>query len=126
MQKACYEYFEAVTKNPLKEQKAFGTGLRMTVNRMRPFTLKGLYVFLGINRQTWENYKKQEGFLAIVEEVEDIIYTQKFEGAAAGLLKENIIARELGLADKTDIDFNKMSDEQLDKIIDNLAKKANQ
>jgi hypothetical protein len=35
--------------------------------------------------------------------IEDIIYNQKFEGAAAGLLKENIIARELGLKDQSDI-----------------------
>ena len=31
----------------------------------------------------------------------------KFEGAAAGLLHANIIARDLGLADKKDITQNK-------------------
>ena len=31
---------------------------------------------------------------------EEIIYNQKFTGAAADLLNPNIIARELGLADK--------------------------
>jgi hypothetical protein len=32
----------------------------------------------------------------------DIIYTQKFTGAAAGFLNPNIIARDLGLKEHTD------------------------
>ena len=114
---ACFEYFETVTNNALKEQKVLYNGRKVTVDKMRPFTLKGLYVFLEINRQTWENYKKEANFLAIMEAVEDIIYTQKFEGAAAGFFKENLIARELGLSDKTGIKFEDLTDEQLDQLL---------
>ncbi|SFE41875.1 hypothetical protein SAMN04488523_10749 [Sulfitobacter brevis] len=32
--------------------------------------------------------------------VDDVIYTSKFEGAAAGLLNSNLISRELGLTDR--------------------------
>ena len=35
--------------------------------------------------------------------MEEIIRQQKFEGAAANLLNANIIARDLGLADKAEI-----------------------
>ena len=35
-------------------------------------------------------------------QVEDIIRTQKFEGASAELLNVSIIARDLGLADKSE------------------------
>jgi hypothetical protein len=35
--------------------------------------------------------------------VEDAIFRQKFEGASADLLNANIIARDLGLADKKDL-----------------------
>ncbi|MDC9826565.1 terminase small subunit, partial [Devosia sp. ZB163] len=35
--------------------------------------------------------------------VDEIIRAQKFEGAAAGLLNPNIIARDLGLADKQEL-----------------------
>ena len=35
-----------------------------------------------------------------------IIYTQKFEGSAAGLLNPNIIARDLGLNDKQELIVN--------------------
>lgn len=36
--------------------------------------------------------------------VEEIIRTQKFEGAAVGAFNANIIARDLGLSDKKEID----------------------
>jgi len=118
---SAYEYFESVNNNNLKEQKVFSNGRKMTVNLMRPFTLRGLFVFLEIDRKTWELYSSREDFIPIITRIEDIIYTQKFEGAAAGLLKENIISRELGLADKTAIDFNKLSDEDLDRILDKIT-----
>ncbi len=38
----------------------------------------------------------------IVAKAEEVIYSQKFAGAAADLLNANIISRDLGLADKTD------------------------
>ena len=57
-------------------------------------------LFLDICENTWTNYKKQPDFLSITLEVEKVIYNQKFAGAAADLLNPNIIARELGLADK--------------------------
>lgn len=89
--------------------------LKSTVDlpAMRAYTLKGLCVFLGINTGYFNDFKRRlkdhdekepradaEDFLNVIERIEDVIYVQKFEGAAAGLLNGNIIARELGLADK--------------------------
>jgi hypothetical protein len=67
---------------------------------MRAMTVSGLCLFLDICENTWANYKKQPDFLSITLEVEKVIYNQKFTGAASDLLNANIIARELGLADK--------------------------
>lgn len=122
---ACCQYFEACERNPLKKQQAFSNGKRATLPLMRAFTLNGLFIFLDINRQTWENYKKDknEDFLAIIQKVETIIYDMKFTGASAGLLKENIIARELGLADKTGFALESLPEDQLDKIIQKLIAK---
>lgn len=39
-------------------------------------------------------------FLGVTEKVEMTIWAYKFEGAAAGLLNPNIIAKELGLIEK--------------------------
>ena len=103
LRNACYEYFQWVEDNPLCEEKIFhsqGMITKDTVTKMRAMTISGLCLFLDICENTWANYKKQPDFLSITLEVEKVIYNQKFTGAAADLLNSNIIARELGLADK--------------------------
>lgn len=96
------DYFEWVSDNPLSEEKVSG-GDVIKVNKMRAMTIRGFCLFAGISRQTFLNYEKDERYLDIVTRIKDIIYTQKFEGASADLLNVNIIARELGLAEKTDM-----------------------
>lgn len=100
---ACFEYFAWVEENPLycSEKVAFkGKATLVEIPKMRAMTIGGLCIFLDINPQTWENYKAKEDFFGVTREVENIIKTQKFEGASADLLNANIIARDLGLADK--------------------------
>lgn len=102
---SCVEYFEWVEANPLYEEKIFqfqGAIVRDTVAKMRAMTIEGLCLFLGIDRDTWTNYKKRDDFFGVTTRAESIIYEQKFTGAAADLLNPNIIARDLGLADKKD------------------------
>lgn len=100
---ACTEYFEWVDAHPLKEAKAFSYEGKVTIAslpKMRAMTLVGLCLFLDISEDAWELYRKRDDFVGVVTRVEKIIRTQKFEGAAAELLSPNIIARDLGLADK--------------------------
>jgi len=100
---ACCEYFQWVEENPLYESKAFPYKGAVTIEalpKMRAMTLDALCLFLDITFQTWENYKEKEDFFDVTREAEKIIRTQKFTGAAADLLNANIIARDLGLADK--------------------------
>ena len=103
---ACVEYFQWVEKNPLKEEKAFhfqGHITKTTVNKMRAMTIGGLCLFLDIDEETWRDWRKNRLDLSgVISRAEKIIYSQKFEGAAADLLNANIIARDLGLADKRD------------------------
>jgi len=47
--------------------------------------------------------EKDKDFLTVIEEIERAIYNQKFQGAAGNLLNANIIARDLGLKEQTDI-----------------------
>lgn len=101
--KACEEYFQWVEDNPLQEEKLFvyqGDVTRATVNKMRAMTLDGLCQFLNICEKTWGNYRNNNDFLQVTTRAERIIRIQKFAGAAADLLNANIIARDLGLADK--------------------------
>jgi DNA-packaging protein gp3 len=103
---ACVEYFEWVEENPLFEAKAFAYEGCVTIEKlekMRAMTIDGLVLFLDISRQTWNEYKKLPDFIAVTEQAENVIRSQKFGGAAAGLLNANIIARDLGLSDKTEL-----------------------
>jgi hypothetical protein len=92
-----YEYFQWCEDNPLYEQKAFGTGITLKLPLMRAFTKSGLCLYLDISHETFLKYSRQKEFVEVTTRISDIIYTQKFEGASAGLLNANIIARDLGL-----------------------------
>jgi hypothetical protein len=104
---ACLEYLDWVEANPLYEAQAFAYQGKVTLQelpKMRAMTLAGLCIFLDIGRQTWDNYKAREDFVEVTTRVDEIIRTQKFQGAAADLLNPNIIARDLGLTEKSAID----------------------
>lgn len=103
---ACCEYFEWVEANPLYEMKAFayqGVVVQEPVAKMRAMTIGGLCIFLDIDEVTWRRWREVEDFCTVVSRAEQIIYQQKFTGAAADLLNPNIIARDLGLADKQEV-----------------------
>lgn len=121
---ACAEYFEWVEANPLLEEKVFNGKdgiVRATIAKMRAMTISGLCVFLDISQQAWSEYKQREDFGEVTSRVDAIIRDQKFSGAAADLLNANIIARDLGLADKSETEithvFADMSDDELDNEI---------
>lgn len=105
--KAACEYFEWIDSNPLKEQKAFaskGEVLKDDISHMRPYTITGLCLYLGCNQDYFNQFEanlseKDKDFSGVISRIRETIYTQKFEGAAAGFLNANIIARDLGLKD---------------------------
>ena len=101
--KECVSYFQWVEDNPLMEEKIFSFQGEIhygSVTKMRAMTIGGLCIHLGIDPKTWYNYRSAEDLFPIITQVENIIREQKFTGAAADLLNANIIARDLGLADK--------------------------
>lgn len=101
------KYFEWCENHPLLEEKVFqykGAIVRADESKMRPFTKKGLCTFLGIPASRLASYSKRgEDWEEAMEIVEQTIYTQKFEGAAAGLLNATMITRDLGLAEKQEV-----------------------
>lgn len=104
---ACCEYFEWVEANPLYEVKAFsfqGVVTQESLPKIRAMTISGLCIFLDITRQTWGTFRVIEGFSDITTRAEEIIYDQKFSGAAADLLNANIIARDLGLKEQSQVE----------------------
>lgn len=106
LKNAALEYFESVDANPFTEEKVFcsqGEIITHEVKKKRPYTVKGMCIFFRIDETTWHVYKKREEFFGVIGIIESIIYTQKFEGATCGFFKDNIIARDLGLTDKTEV-----------------------
>src|SRR5690554_3253930 len=100
------EYIEWADNNPLYETKAFssqGQILTTALPKMRALTIQGFCVFANITPQTFINYEKDQAYLDIILRIREMFFAQKFEGAAADLLNANIIARELGMAEKQDI-----------------------
>lgn len=101
---AACEYFEWCEENPLLEIDFRGKDLeRVELPKMRALTWEGLELFVDIHRlRDYKSNPKYVDFSPVIEQIEKIIYNQKFTGAAAGFLNANIIARDLGLSDKTE------------------------
>lgn len=108
---AACEYFEWSNDNPWYRNEAVksgdncGTIIKVPIER--PFTMSGLCLYLGCSDGYLRTFKltASEDFLAVIEQIEKTCYTQKFEGAAVGAFNANIIARDLGLTDKSESDL---------------------
>ncbi|MGF7230040.1 terminase small subunit, partial [Arachidicoccus sp.] len=104
--KSACEYFSWCEQNPLIEIDFVGKdATKVEKPKMRPFTWEGLELYLGIHRlRHYRSDESYKDFWPTLARIYDIIYNQKFTGAAAGFLNQNIIARDLGLADKKDVE----------------------
>lgn len=101
------EYFEWCGANTLVEEKAFSFQGEVTygeLNHMRAMTQHGLCAFLNIGVSTWHDYKNKPEYSEVTKSIEQIMYEQKFTGAAAGQFNANIIARDLGIKDQSVVD----------------------
>lgn len=106
---ACCQYFEWNEDNPLHEAKAMafqGSSWIEYVPKMRVMTLTACQRFIGMDDQTWREYREKKDFSGVCAEVEQIIKDQKFAGASAGLFNPMIIARDLGLRESTAVDHS--------------------
>ena len=104
---ACIEYFEATDARKWYKTEFNGKdAIECHVPTETPYTWTGLYLFLDIEHTTWQRYEAREEFSAIAARVRNIIYTQKFEGAAVGAFNPVIVSRDLGLKDSTSTDLN--------------------
>ena len=106
--KAALDYFLWAEDHPMLEEQVFqhkGAIVRADRQKMRPFTKQGLASYLGIPVSRLDSYKQRKDpeWAEAVEMIEQVIYDQKFTGAAAGLLNAPLIARDLGIADKSEV-----------------------
>lgn len=119
-QEAC-AYFESIDSNPFTKVEAKTVNIgdfqskielaKMPV--MKPYTIQGLTRYLDCNTHYLYHFEDQlkgktdelsEGFRQILTRIREIIYEQKYSGAASGFFNGNLITRDLGIADKKEID----------------------
>jgi hypothetical protein len=104
---SCCEYFEATDARKWIRTEFNGKdATECKVPTETPYTWTGLYLFLDIDHKTWDLYANRDEFIPISTRVRNIIFTQKFEGAAVGAFNANIIARDLGLKDESNVNVN--------------------
>ncbi len=112
-----YEYFgkyRADAKKSPKRENFYSSKLdkQVSVDREIPLTWVGFDVWLRKNKiiAKIEDYKantndKYSEFSDIIRAINDEIYNDKFNGAVAGIYQHNIIARDLGLVEKSETDI---------------------
>ncbi len=109
---AASEYFDWCDNNPWYKNEAIKSGdmagTTMKVETARPYTITGFLLYIGTSDAYWRQFKSEghKDYSTVIDEIEKAIYTQKFEGAAVGAFNANIIARDLGLSEKTDGSLN--------------------
>src|SRR5579862_894100 len=112
MWEAACEYFNWCDAHPWFRNEPIKSGMEqgtcMKIHMARPYTIQGLCRYLHCNTAYFRTFKSQlteknKDFNTVIKDIEEAIYQQKFEGAAVGAFNANLIARDLGLADKTEL-----------------------
>lgn len=112
MMEAAYEYFEHQSKQKWDRVDFKGKDVEeVKIPTASPFTITGLCIFLGVNSVYFNRFEEErekedtqeaKDFCKVITHIREIIFTQKFEGAAVGAYNSNIVARSLGLGEKVD------------------------
>lgn len=106
LEEECQAYLAWCEKNPLMEAKVVaykGKAKIVNVPKMRVATVNGFCLHLGIYGSTWADWRKRPDLCEVIAGIEESIREYKFAGAAADLLNANIISRDLGLADRSEV-----------------------
>lgn len=125
---ACVDYFDWVEENPLystEVMKFQGEATLVRVPKLRAMTIQGLCLHIGITTETWGQYRKADhDFSDITKQVDMIIRTQKFEGAAADLFNASIIARDLGLSEKLHAETKLQADSSFTDVLRSISEQT--
>ncbi len=98
-------YFQWTVDHPIYEAQLVKFPLRteiQAVPKMRAMSMPMFFAHSGLTKETYQAAKARPEFARVCELIEGVIYDQKFTGAASGILKEALVTRDLGLAEKVD------------------------
>lgn len=107
------KYFEWISSKVWNKKEAIKSGIEagrlIDIPTQTPMSIQSFCLFADIDENTFARYEKGDGyqeFWEITTRIKGIIESNQFEGATVGAYNPNIIARKLGLADKTDLTTN--------------------
>ena len=112
MWEACVEYFQWVDLNNVEKEDYVGKDADRVLRQLqRPYSLSGLCVYLDCGVNYFNQFESAldlntdlgKGYSLILTRIRGIIFSQQFDGATTGVFNANIIARSLGLTDRSDI-----------------------
>lgn len=107
------KYFEWAEENAIKsaETSSFqGQTYQDVINKPRIFTFNGLRLFCNWSRCAMEKWKKEPGFAEVMEFIESVIYEQKFQLAANGVVNSAFIAKDIGVDQPASINVTANAD----------------
>jgi len=104
-------YFDWISKRVWNKKEAIKSGdlagTLIDIPTSTPMSVESFCIFADISTETFRNYESNEGnykdFFDVTTRIRKIIESQQFEGATVGAYNPNIIARKLGLSDKSEV-----------------------
>jgi hypothetical protein len=103
------EYFLWCVENPILETDFRGKDLiKISIPHPRVFKKEELARFIGLSewRLVEDLRNVSKDFSQVIKETENIIADQKYTYAVVGMFNSNIVSRDLGLKDQTDVTTN--------------------
>lgn len=128
------KYFEWIQDKVWNKKEAIKSGdmagTLIDIPTSTPMSITSFCLFADIDENTFQRYEKEQGyeaFWAITKRIKGIIESQQFEGATVGAYNPNIIARKLGLVDKSDVTSGGESINNVNptEIMENITKVLN-
>lgn len=93
-------YFEWAEANHIKaaETASFqGEVSESLVHKVRVFTLNGFALYAGCSLITLNRYRADPAYAEVMDFIDSVIYEQKFQLAASGLVNPGFIGKDLGI-----------------------------
>lgn len=117
---AAAEYFKYCDSHPMFDYKPMVVDKAVEIVKVPvriPYTMIGLVGYLGCSTNYFKEFKQRKEactpeFMAVIVGIENIIQNQQLVGAAIGHFNSNIVARLLGLVDKTEVTSKVITIEQ--------------
>lgn len=102
-------YIQHEKDNPFRKKEFVGKdGREEDVDLLAPLTMEGFKTYLwdvgvgDIKRYLDNSNGAFDEYVPTITRIRDKIFSHNFKGASGGLLKENLIARQLGIKDQTE------------------------